>query len=70
MSDVAPGEILFEARVLSIADSEEGRLGLVNFRGVRILIQLSLLPEVQPGDFVLVQGRFALSRLEEVNEVC
>lgn len=65
MRDLAPDEILFEARVLSVQGSNEERIGMVDFRGVRIVIHLSLVPEVKPGDLILVQGRFALAQVEE-----
>jgi hydrogenase maturation factor len=70
MSDLAPEEILFETRVLSVLQSNEGRIGIVDFHGVRFVIHLSLLPDVKAGDVVLVQGRFALARVEDVHEVC
>lgn len=70
MRDLSPEEILFQARVLSIQGSNEERTGTVDFRGVRIAINLSLVPDVKPGDLILVQGRFALALVEDVNEIC
>ncbi|HSE43535.1 MAG TPA: HypC/HybG/HupF family hydrogenase formation chaperone [Acidobacteriota bacterium] len=70
MKAIAPEEILFEAEVLSVEDSSEGRIGVVQFHGVKIRVYLSLLPEVGQGDVVLIQGRFALSRREDEHEVC
>jgi hydrogenase maturation factor len=70
MKNLAAEEILFEARVLSVEDSTEERIGMVDFHGVRIAIQLSLVPDVKPGDRILVQGRFALARVEDTHEVC
>lgn len=57
-------EILFEGKVLRIRDEEDVKDGWVELQGVRIRVNLSLLPEVEVGDRVLVQGRMALSRIE------
>jgi hydrogenase maturation factor len=70
MRDLSPEDILFEAQVLSVEDSDEGRIGMVDLHGVRIVVHLSLIPEARPGDVILVQGRFALSRMEDAHEVC
>lgn len=70
MRDLAPEEILFQARILSIEGSDEERTGMVDFRGVRLEINVSLVPDAKPGNLVLVQGRFALAVVEDVNEVC
>ena len=70
MRNLAPEEILFQARVLSVQGSDEERTGMVDFRGVRMEINLALVPDVKPGNLVLVQGRFALALVEDVNEVC
>lgn len=57
-------EILFEGKVLRIREEEDMKDGWVELHGVRIRVNLSLVPEVQEGDRVLVQGRMALSRIE------
>lgn len=59
------GEILFEGKVLRILQEEDGKNGWVDLQGVRIRVNLSLLPEVHEGDCVLVQGRMALSRIDK-----
>ncbi len=62
MSDLFTN-IRFEARVLVVEDSEEGKTGLVNFHGVRIPVNFSFLPGIQVGDVVLIEGRVALSQI-------
>ena len=57
-------ELLFEGKVLRIRDEEDLKDGWVEIHGVRVRVNLSLVPEVQVGDRVLVQGRTALSRIE------
>ena len=57
-------DLPFEGRVLSIEETEEGLVGWVEVRGARIRVNLSLVPEVRPGDWVLVQGKVALGRVE------
>ena len=65
MTDTYTSENLFEAKVLTIQDSEEGKIGWVAFHGVRILVNLSLVPGIKVGEKVLVNGRVALSPVEE-----
>jgi hydrogenase maturation factor len=57
-------EIIFEGKVIRIQELEDQKQGWVELRGVRVRVDLSLLPAVQVGDHVLVQGRLALSRIE------
>ena len=40
-------------------------MGKVDFGGVRKSVCLEHVPEVQPGDYVLVHVGFALSRIDE-----
>lgn len=40
-------------------------LALVDFGGVRRTVSLQLVPEAEPGDWVIVHAGFALSRLED-----
>jgi hydrogenase maturation factor len=69
MKNQSSEEILFEAKVLSVEDTEEGKMGVVEYCGVKIEINLSLVPESQTTDIVLVQGRFALARIENSHEI-
>jgi hydrogenase maturation factor len=62
-------EIMFEGQVSKIEDSPEGKIGWVVLNGARVMVSLSLLPAVHEGDTVLVQGRFALSAVEESHEI-
>jgi hydrogenase expression/formation protein HypC len=41
------------------------RRGRVDFGGVRREVQLTFLPEAEPGDWVLVHVGFAISRIDE-----
>lgn len=57
-------------QVVSIREPNEGaspldRMGLVDFGGVRKEVSLGLLPEVVPGDYVIVHAGFALSKVDE-----
>jgi hydrogenase expression/formation protein HypC len=54
-----PGQILEADNVGS------SRIAKVQFGGVCRQVYLDLLPEAQPGDYVLVHVGFAISRLEE-----
>jgi hydrogenase expression/formation protein HypC len=38
--------------------------GLVNYLGNEMRVNLSLLPDVKAGDFVIVHAGFAISRLD------
>jgi hydrogenase maturation factor len=58
-------EVLFEARVFRLDDSDELLAAWVDYRGARLKINLEMVPEAEPGDVVLVQGRVAISRIEE-----
>lgn len=57
-------EVFFEGEVVRIREQEDQKDGWVELQGVRIRVNLSLLPKVQVGDRVLVQGRMALSLVQ------
>jgi hydrogenase maturation factor len=63
-------DVLFEAQILYIEDSEDGKTGIADFQGVRLPVNLSLIPGIRPGDIVLIEGRMALARVEDQNEIC
>ncbi len=48
-------------RVVSV----EGASGTVELGGVKQPVNFSLLPEVAPGEYVIVHAGFALERLDE-----
>ena len=52
-------------RVVDVADEHETRMGRVDFGGVVKKVCLEHVPEVQPGEYVLVHVGFALSRIDE-----
>ena len=53
-------------RILSIAAGDPVfRCGSVDFAGVIKQVNLSYVPEAQPGDFVLVHVGFAISTVDE-----
>jgi hydrogenase expression/formation protein HypC len=52
-------------KVIEIHDEQGLRMGRVDFGGVRRDACLSYLPEVVPGDYVIVHVGFAISRLDE-----
>jgi hydrogenase maturation factor len=59
---------LFVARLLEIAETDEGREGTVSVRGARLLVALDAVPEAGRGDYVLVEAGVALARLENDEE--
>lgn len=52
-------------KVVEISGEGELRMGKVDFSGVQREASLAYLPEVQPGDYVLVHVGFAISRIDE-----
>jgi hydrogenase expression/formation protein HypC len=48
------------ARLLSISHTE----GIVDLHGTRVRVSTALVPDVLPGDWVLVHAGFAIQRLE------
>jgi hydrogenase expression/formation protein HypC len=52
-------------KVIEIHEEQGLRMGRVDFGGVRRDACLSYLPEVVPGDYVIVHVGFAISQLDE-----
>lgn len=52
-------------RVDAVATEEGLRMGRVDFGGVRKRVCLELVPEAEPGDWVLVHVGFALRTVDE-----
>ena len=52
-------------KVTSVGDVDGVRMGKVDFGGVARSVCLEHVPDVVPGDYVLVHVGFALSRLDE-----
>ncbi len=46
-------------------EEREGRCGVVNFRGVRRKVDLSLVEECEVGDYLIVHAGFAIEVLDE-----
>ena len=54
-------------KVLTITDEARfARVGIVDFGGVRKEINLSCVPEAQPGDYILAHVGLAISLIDEV----
>ena len=53
-------------RVLDVTDEDGLRMGRVDFGGVARKVCLAHVPDVTPGEYVLVHVGFALSRLDEL----
>ena len=51
-------------KVLEAADVGISRIAKVEFGGITRQVYLDFVPEVQPGDYVLVHVGFAISRVE------
>jgi hydrogenase expression/formation protein HypC len=51
-------------KVLDAQDAGISRIAKVQFGGVTRQVYLDFVPEVQPGDYVLVHVGFAISRIE------
>ena len=52
-------------RIVAIADGEGfDRRGTVDYDGARQEVSLAYLPEVRPGDYVLVHVGFAMTQLD------
>jgi hydrogenase expression/formation protein HypC len=56
-----PGE------VKQIADVDGVRMGKVDFGGIVKDVCLAYVPEVNPGDYVIVHVGFAITRLDEAS---
>jgi len=55
-----PGKVIEKAR------ENDGLMGKVDFSGVSRKVCLDLVPEVSPGEYVLVHVGFALARIDAV----
>jgi hydrogenase maturation factor len=58
---VTDGAHVFTARVASIHEGREGRIGRVSVRGALVDVALDLVPLAREGDIVLVHAGVALS---------
>jgi hydrogenase expression/formation protein HypC len=52
-------------KVVEVRGIQELRAATVDFGGVRREVSLAFVPEVQPGEYVLVHVGFALARIDE-----
>jgi hydrogenase expression/formation protein HypC len=53
-------------KVLTIAENAQGMaMGTVSFGGIKKEVCLAYLPEVKPGDYVIVHVGFAISQVSE-----
>lgn len=52
-------------RVIEVTDERPIRMATVDFDGIRKEVCLAYLPDVQPGEYVIVHVGFAISRLDE-----
>jgi hydrogenase expression/formation protein HypC len=52
-------------KLLDIDQHSSPLMGTVSFGGVRKKVCLELLPEVEPGEYVIVHVGFAISKLDE-----
>ena len=52
-------------QVVRLEESDDTRMAEVDFGGVRKEVCLEYLPEVSPGDYVIVHVGFAIQRLDE-----
>ena len=52
-------------RVVDVAEEQGVLMGRVDFGGVARKVCMSHVPDIQPGEYVLVHVGFALSRLDE-----
>jgi hydrogenase expression/formation protein HypC len=52
-------------KLLDIEQQSSPLMGTVSFGGVRKKVCLELVPDIRPGDYVIVHVGFALSRLDE-----
>ncbi len=59
------GEHLVEGKVVEVFQQGGYPCACVSVRGVRWVVRADLIPDVEPGDRVLFQGRIALARVEE-----
>jgi hydrogenase expression/formation protein HypC len=52
-------------RVIEVGDEAGVRMGRVDFGGVARTVCLAHVPDVEPGEYVLVHVGFALAKLDE-----
>jgi len=52
-------------KVLEIGRGDSPRMGTVSFGGVEKQVCLEWMPDVQPGDYVIVHVGFAISKVDE-----
>lgn len=53
-------------KVVDVVRHELGmQMGRVQFGGIQKEVCLSFLPDIQPGEFVIVHAGFAISRIDE-----
>ena len=52
-------------KLLDIEQQSSPLMGTVSFGGVRKKVCLELLPDVKPGEYVIVHVGFAISKLDE-----
>jgi hydrogenase expression/formation protein HypC len=52
-------------RVIEVSDEAGVRMGRVDFGGVARTVCLAHVPDVEPGEYVLVHVGFALAKLDE-----
>jgi hydrogenase expression/formation protein HypC len=53
-------------RILDVHDVDQLRMGTVDFDGAHSEVCLSMVPDADVGDYVIVHVGFAISRLDEV----
>jgi hydrogenase expression/formation protein HypC len=51
-------------KIIVTVEKDGVRMGRVQFGGISRLVSLDLVPEAEPGDFVLVHVGYAISRLD------
>jgi len=52
-------------KLLEAEEIGDNRLGVVELEGAKRQVFLNLIPEAQPGEYVLVHAGFAISRLSQ-----
>jgi hydrogenase expression/formation protein HypC len=52
-------------RIIDISDEQDMLMGRVDFGGVSRRVCLAHVPEVQPGDYVIVHVGFAIATVDE-----
>jgi hydrogenase expression/formation protein HypC len=54
-------------RVLSVAEQDGTTMAQVDFGGVRKQVCLAYIPDISPGEYVIVHVGFAIQRLDEAS---